>query len=241
MSKFSVFCSKLQLTKILVSMLDAAIASVKKYPSMKIFKTGFTLCIVSAFSMLTSCSSLPEGGREIAVSYEEPARLQFQGKGAGAGFALMSTMGAMGIALGVAIDEGIAKDIRSVVLSDGFSLDGLISKALRQKSKGRLVAVYDREFPAVSMPRLIIERYGFKTTGGENDATSADILVSFVLPDIKPIRVHYPDDFKTNEGFTPMAAPLAALKQDGERGRTLLEAGFNSIFDALALRQPQYF
>jgi hypothetical protein len=63
---------------------------------------------------------------QIDIQFAQPKHIVFQGKGAGAGIALMSTMGPMGIALGVAIDEGIAKDIRTQAVEQQFDIDAMI-------------------------------------------------------------------------------------------------------------------
>jgi hypothetical protein len=68
-----------------------------------------TACFINA-----GCSSLSLFTQKpIEIIYTSPDRISFQGKGAGAGIALISSMGPVGIALGVAIHEGIAKDIRT--------------------------------------------------------------------------------------------------------------------------------
>ena len=72
------------------------------------------LFVIFFILSLSACSALDSRDSEplvIDVVVSEPARMRFQGKGASAGAMLMSAMGPVGIGIGVAIDEGIAKEI----------------------------------------------------------------------------------------------------------------------------------
>jgi hypothetical protein len=88
------------------------------------------LCLI-AFTLLNACSTHPSkpNAPNIHVTYAEDFRIRFSGKGAGAGMMLMGSMGPMGIAIGVAIDEGIAKDIRAALENSGVSIDAVLKEA----------------------------------------------------------------------------------------------------------------
>ncbi len=182
-------------------------------------------CLITACSGKRVSTSL----QTIPVTIQEPNHIQFQGKGAGAGMALMSTMGSMGIALGVAIDEGIAKDIREAAGKAGFSVDDTIVRTLKDVSQGGLAADVG-VFPAAS-EQIVVHRYGFKTTGGENDATSAEVEVEVVREGQVVGTFHYPDDLPDNQNLP--AYPLEELKQQGEKANELLSIGFAEAFKGI--------
>lgn len=71
---------------------------------------------------LSGCASNILFRKIPALVYIKPDCITFEGKGAGAAFALMATMGPVAAALGVAIDEGIAKDIRDTAEQGGCEL-----------------------------------------------------------------------------------------------------------------------
>jgi hypothetical protein len=75
-----------------------------------------------------SCASL--AGKPTVTTELNDERLRFSGKGAGAGVMLSSSMGPMGIAIGVAIDEGIAKAIRENAQANNLDIRFLLSSSL---------------------------------------------------------------------------------------------------------------
>ncbi|MFL0801624.1 MAG: hypothetical protein K6L80_14320 [Agarilytica sp.] len=142
---------------------------------------------------LGACSQLDKH----SVSVVEPDRVRFQGKGAGAGMMLMSSMGAMGIAIGVAIDEGIGKEIDESAREVGFDILGIVqasASGLKLRSP------------------ITVERYGFVTRSGENDPVAAQLHISTVAKDGEKLLVKYPEEFEDAEIQT---YPLDEVKVDG--------------------------
>lgn len=187
--------------------------------------------------LLVGCSSF--GGLEsspISVYFSEPNRIQFQGKGAGAGFALMSTMGPVGIALGVAIDVGIAKDIQEPARVSGFDMNSYISQGIETQSQAAWKAVFwdeeNRDLTA-EFPNVEIKRYGFKTTGGADDATSAELIVLVKVSQQEQFEYHYPNDFtdanEDTQTTTIPSYPLADLKRDGALSVLLMKQAVDSV------------
>ena len=181
----------------------------------------FISCI--SILLLAGCSGLQNLGShsnstEISVEFSEPNQVQFQGKGAGAGIALMATMGPVGIALGVAIDEGIAKDIRKAVTKEkGDSkayVVGLVTSQI--EAQGYSVTLNPEE---PDCPAITIKRYGFKIINGSTDATVAEWDIEIELEPGKKVNVHYPKDFNKDSTKTYL---LADLKKDGKLGAELL-------------------
>jgi len=114
--------------------------------------------------VLSACSSLPFSfSSPVEITYSSPDRISFQGKGAGAGIALMSTMGPVGIALGVAIDEGIAKDIRTNAEMGDIDFKTIIDLALSQSDLLK------------NAERIEVKKYGFVIKNGSKDYVAAEI------------------------------------------------------------------
>ncbi|MEM9101176.1 MAG: hypothetical protein AAGB12_02540 [Pseudomonadota bacterium] len=137
--------------------------------------------------ILTACesNSVKPAATTIKISFSEPNRIRFQGKGAGAGAMLSSSMGPMGIAIGVAIDEGIAKDIQSTADQANIQIEELARK---------LAAKHLSSLNMASLA-LHVERYGFITQPGAGDPIAAEIIASLKTTSGSTIRVHYPKDF----------------------------------------------
>ncbi len=145
------------------------------------------------FSLLSACSTVPH----VSVSVEEPDRVRFQGKGAGAGMMLMSSMGAMGIAIGVAIDEGIGKEIDTSARAAGFNIKTIIQTSVSD---------------TMLRSPITVERYGFVTRSGKNDPVAAQLHISTMTKDGVKVLVKYPEEFEDAEIQT---YPLDEVKSDG--------------------------
>jgi hypothetical protein len=120
----------------------------------------------TACALNSGCSSLSFFAQEpFEITYSSPDRISFQGKGAGAGIALMSTMGPVGIALGVAIDEGIAKDIRNTAKAGSVDFKSLFSEAV-----SNIDVLKDAD-------RIDVKKYGFVIKDGSKDYVAAEVRI----------------------------------------------------------------
>lgn len=201
--------------------------------------------------IITGCSSLDrEESSTVNIHFAEPNRIQFQGKGAGAGIALMSTMGPVGIALGVAIDEGIAKDIRGAASTGGFDMQLQFSQSIDKQPQKEWRAVFIDGISASSslkreFPYIEVKRYGFKTTGGADDTTSAELVVLVNISKDKQFEYHFPNDFivieegKNNRDIP--SHPLAELKINGELSVSLMEHAVDSVIGKVTEQNLQHF
>jgi hypothetical protein len=126
----------------------------------------------SGCTSLPFLSDTPVEKTPVEIHYTSPDRISFQGKGAGAGIALMSSMGPVGIAIGVAIDEGIAKDIR-----DTANAGDVDFKALLKDSVATMDTLKDAD-------RIDIKRYGFVMKNGSKDYVAAEVRVTVIKGDI---------------------------------------------------------
>ncbi len=190
------------------------------------FRTFIALVILQ----LAACSVFPSStAKTINLQFNEPNRISFQGKGAGAGIALMGTMGPVGIALGVAIDEGIAKDIRKAVASDkGDSKVFVMNMVVSQIEKQGYSVAMPSEQPIY--PTITIKRYGFKIINGSTDATAAQWDIDIETEPGKKVNLQYPKDFEKDSIKTYV---LADLKIDGKLGAELLIESLARVLNKL--------
>lgn len=115
--------------------------------------------------VLQGCTSMfhsKQSALELELKAPSPNRLRFEGKGAGAGIALMSTMGPMGIAIGVAIDEGIANTLNEQLADTNSALLDDLKEALAHQLSTTLSGNTSQHWG------LQIERYGLKTVAGSD-------------------------------------------------------------------------
>lgn len=186
-----------------------------------------TLMVV-VLSLFTGCQQamLFKQKRSVEITFEEPVRARFSGKGAGAGMMMMSSMGPMGIAIGVAIDEGIGKDIQASMDAEGISVESLIESVFLESS----------EFCEAPMPlnlRIRVERYGFILVPGENDPTSGQLHLNIGPADIEGSEAdsmmrsyRFPEDFSE---LALQTSSLETLKVRGEEAANLLNFATRSI------------
>lgn len=92
----------------------------------------------------------------IPVELGERQTLYFTGKGAAAGIMMDAYLGGAGVAIGIAIDEGIAKDISAAIQKSNPEFD------IRDLVKKQLVVVSD-EVVTKNWQSIVIERYGFQS------------------------------------------------------------------------------
>lgn len=133
----------------------------------------FSTCIAN--SGCTSLSLFTDTFVEktpVEIHYNSPDRISFQGKGAGAGIALMSSMGPVGIAIGVAIDEGIAKEIRDTAKAGDVDF-----KTLLKDSVATMDILKDAD-------RIDVKRYGFVIKNGSKDYVAAEVRVTVIKGDV---------------------------------------------------------
>lgn len=180
-----------------------------------------------AILMTSGCSifqSTPQ--QELHISWKEPNKFYFQGKGAGAGMALMGTMGAMGMAIGVAIDEGISKDITKAQNKSGKSIENLLDEAAENSA-------YKLSFNRpnnTNNANLIIKRIEFKIIRGKNDATAVNIQALYRDQTGNEHHLNYPDDIPN---FEAPSFPLEQLKSEKKLANQLLNTGFKHLFTSI--------
>jgi 3-oxoacyl-[acyl-carrier-protein] synthase-1 len=96
------------------------------------------ICFILIIALLQACASIKQP--KISIEFSDPDRIRFSGKGAGAGVMMSSSMGVMGIAIGVAIDEGMG-----IVSCIGNNLDTVLSSLKTGKSGIRFNPEYKEQ------------------------------------------------------------------------------------------------
>ncbi|XOV78397.1 MAG: hypothetical protein ACFHVJ_15805 [Aestuariibacter sp.] len=184
------------------------------------------ILLVVAVLMTSACSTLQNSQLtpSIDVQYPEQNRIRFSGKGSGAGMMLMSSMGPMGVAVGVAIDEGIGKDIQSVADAQNIQLTPHIEKAFRDWVSGQ-ETLFGKSVV------LKIERYGFITQPGSNDPVTAEIKLQYSSDQSQWTTINFPKDFN-GEADIPVA-PLDVIKTDGQVIESLFVEALDVLFGNL--------
>lgn len=180
------------------------------------------LVFLTLIFSLSACSLFTpnQNAKTVSIHWEEPQKLYFSGKGAGAGMALMSTMGPMGMAIGVAIDEGIGKDIAKAQAATGVSIQELVSTSAPENS-----FTWKTQQDAEHAD-FVIKRIEFKLVrGGKNDATAVHIKLVDQRDEVER-TINYPDDIANH---TAANFPLEILKKDGVKTNQLLIEAFEKI------------
>jgi hypothetical protein len=120
---------------------------------------------IFACALLVGCSALSV--KEPPVEVQPGTQFSYSGRGAGAGVALMSTMGPVGIAVGVAIDEGIRKNLEKSAQMAGFDIVALVNSAYEENwdeyLKGDAVSIVE---------------YGMQDVRGAEDVMSPYLILS---------------------------------------------------------------
>jgi len=181
--------------------------------------------------LLGACSSIsikPVEQAVINISIEGQDRIRFSGKGAGAGMMMSASMGSMGIAIGVAIDEGISKEIHESFVASGGSFSEIVMSEtttwLSVLCQDNLKKLNDL-CSANATLNVRVYRYGFVTTSGENDPIKAELDIGFVVSNQTELRL---DISELDD------APVAALekaKKEGEISLGLLTKGYQTLLE----------
>lgn len=195
------------------------------------------ICCLAVAIFLCSCTSINSEKTtqtvSIHITMPDSNRLRFSGKGAGAGMMLMSSMGPMGMAVGVAIDEGIAKEIETSLRAEGYDFE----QALRQT----LHAALTSECCLAAQVNLEVERYGFKTWGSAefSDPISPELKLKVKRQGQPEYVIDYPAKF---DGDLPVI-PLDEAKVNGKTSKKVMQNALSLVAEhlrkVLSQRQPE--
>jgi len=191
---------------------------------MKFF--SFYLMFLLTATLLSSCATHSKSSWQIKTG--DRTTLAFSGKGAAAGMMMDAYMGGAGIAIGIAIDEGIAKDIATDIkkYSPDFNIVSMVESQLSKQSF--YVHFFKRNNVST---QVVIEAYGFHTFPSEGDKASAWLKMHFISNG-KDVFINYPADFSS-----PTLAELNDIKTNPKLAYGLLN---NAVAEVL-LRQKEIF
>ena len=178
------------------------------------------VCCLCIFGCSTTTKLSVNQTLQLDINIVDPDRIRFSGKGAGAGMMLSGSMGAMGVAVGVAIDEGIGKQIDETARAGGVNIKNIVAAAF---------IAANQEFGTGNAAKmeLAIQRYGFVTAAGEGDPVLPQLQISLLKEGIPSLSVKYPDQFEVQSVFQ-----LDQIKINAE----LIEAALAQAAESMANR-----
>jgi len=174
------------------------------------FVTLLMVVAISGCTSINSFSGLFSSENKPEISYKSPDYIRFTGKGAAASFALMSSMGPVGAAIGIAIDEGIAKEIRQNAADSNLDVKQIINYQIFNSE------IYN-QYDTVS-----VLEYGFEIKDGSKDFVAAKILLNACVKEsCKDYQLSSWDKFEQSNLVT-----LDMLKTDSNSIKYLFETAF---------------
>lgn len=154
--------------------------------------------------------------QQVQVNYGERQTLYFTGRGAAAGIMMDSLLGGTGVAIGVAIDEGISKDIAAAISigNPSFSMDRLVKDGLGEAvSQGVNIK---------GLESVIIDRYGFQAAPDDKVVPLLELRLVCKSGPIRKVN------FAPNE--IDLAIPFAKAKTDGSLAESKLRDAVDALF-----------
>lgn len=193
----------------------------------------FSLLVAMLFS---GCQTLATKNLEpLAVEYPTKERLEFTGRGSAAAMMMSGSMGAMGIAIGVAIDEGISKDLHKSAMVGGFDQQAIITNVLG--ARGYQVVEGDDDISSLStrrpsikhltIKRLSIKHLGFRSAG--------DLIAPWVEVVFTQEGQEHSLSYKELAGDSVQAADLNVLREDSAKAAGMIAQALEQVLgDVLA-------
>ncbi|MCE2027215.1 hypothetical protein [Sessilibacter corallicola] len=202
----------------------------------------FTLHFLSIvlIGVLAGCTTTFEKTSLKATDYEiklEKSKFSFEGKGSSAGFMLMSAMGPAGIAVGVAIDEGISKEITQSAL-DGKEtsefqtlIKSYVDQAINKTSllNKKDSALFLKAIESSKKPVIFeFKETGFTTVKGNQEQVMAKINLVITLND-NFVELNFPDSIPDSK--TLPTANFEQIKKDGATVEQVWVDSFQILFE----------
>lgn len=169
--------------------------------------------------LLSACISTPTHN----ISIVNDQTLQFSGKGAGMGMMLSSSLGPAGIAVGIAIDVGIAKEIAQTADTNHIAIEDILTQAIKKHTAGV-------EF---SSTVVTIERFGFISWPGKGDLLAPQLHVSINRVDGENKSIRFPEDFREVSADKIMTAPLDEVKANAATINDLFHSAAETVANQL--------
>lgn len=177
-----------------------------------------------------SACSISQQRQEVSfiVDVPESALIRFEGKGAAAGVMMSSGMGPMGIAIGIAIDEGIAKDLRSSLGRVDCKLEEVVGNSFQAVSRSHSITATPVSGWKRDADILIqVDRATFRVQPSEKDLTLAEVSLRMERGGLsRELATEYRSD--DVEGMIP----LEEIRVDGGKACELLRESVVRVFEA---------
>ena len=185
------------------------------------------LLLLIGLLSVVACSCIPAEQTQVELKLTGKQQIDYKGKGAGAGFMLMSSLGPAGVAVGIAIDQGIAKQIEQT-----FSQQYQFAQ-LAQQQASQWLRQFCQQSPQPKCQQtnplqLTISHYGFEQHPGDNDATKAIIKLSYQWPS-ETVTTISSEQLEQQ----PITEPLEQLKTDATVSKQLLMQTFNRLLQQI--------
>ncbi len=158
----------------------SSISEFKDFMSKLFFYRFFCLGLVLMIGGCQHFHNSESLGPQIVVSDNTNGKIEFSGKGSAAGPMLMTSLGPSGIAVGIAIDVGIGKEIKAAM--DRSNPNWFAGLSTRFKNELPQICSGAENTNALCSEETLlvsIREIGFKTTGGKDDPTHP--FLSFTL------------------------------------------------------------
>ena len=164
--------------------------------------------------VIAACTSVPPNS--VDIGYGERQTLYFTGRGAAAGIMMDSLLGGTGVAIGIAIDEGISKDIAAAISvnNPNFSMGALVKDALD--------GAVSQGVNIDGLKSVIIEKYGFQSAPDDTVIPLLELQLVCRSGLIQKIN------FVPNE--VDRALPFDKVKTDGSLAEKALRGAVEAIF-----------
>ncbi|HMW50223.1 MAG TPA: hypothetical protein PKC70_18135 [Cellvibrionaceae bacterium] len=158
--------------------------------------------------------------------------ITFTGRGTAFGPMLMSAMGPAGIAVGMAIDVGIGKDIEKFGFADGLKVDELFAESITQVAQNQK---FNRGFfSSHYSSNFQLLKIGFIEPPGQNDCIQPTLVIN-VLKGGWHKTYQYPEDFQADKNMPLPGASLEQLKSPQSPARSLLKQAFTQVIEKCAV------
>lgn len=173
------------------------------------------ILLLLTYCLITSCTQTRTS--PVEVTYGERQSLYFTGRGSAAGIMMDSVLGGAGIAIGIAIDEGIAKDISAAILASNpeFTMDGLVKDVLKEKVQ--------QGMNVDGLKSLVITKYGFQAA--PDDKVAPLVALRFTCESAALPVIEFTSDNKDQ------AIPFDQSKTNGKLVEKLLRDAVAELLD----------
>lgn len=154
---------------------------------------------------LPSCASNPKP--HYTFTPPTQPQLSFSGRGASAGPMFMDAMGPSGIAVGLAIDVGIGKQIEQFGFPTGVQLAQLLTQSIAKLPSGKPKQLF---FSTRQQPNIQVHKIGFVELPSYSNLIIPSVALNIQKGSWQS-ACKYPEDFIT-PNQSPLGASLDVLK-----------------------------